>query len=361
MMKVLCVTAYSDKPETEMFIGLKKFGLDIWVACPSDAPHYQRLIEAGIPVIDIKICRRFDLSAVLILRRFLKANNIDILHLFNNRAVSNGILSSVKLPVKIVVYRGIVGNVSFLSPASWITYLHPKVNRIVCVAEAVRQYFLSMKFLWLRVPHEKVVTIYKGHSLNWYQNKPADLSEFNIPPEAFVVGCVANFRPRKGLHILIDSAKYLPVNAPIHFLLVGKMDDPSLVKQIEKSPFRNNIHLAGYRSDASAISAACHTVILPALRREGLPKVIIEAMAYGVPPIVTDSGGSPELVRGHKCGIVVPPGDSKEIARAIMRLYEYPDLRSEIGKHAKKQIESAFHIDKTIKKTIELYKDLLKE
>ena len=139
------------------------------------------------------------------------------------------------------------------------------------------------------------------------------------------------------------------------------MDAPGLVKQIEKSPFRNKIHLTGYRSDASVISAACHTVVLPALRREGLPKVIIEAMAYGVPPIVTDSGGSPELVRSYKCGIVVPPGDSKQIAWAIMRLYEYPELRSEIGKYAKKQIESAFRIDETIKKTIELYKDLLKE
>lgn len=358
-MKVLCVTGHSDRPETETFIGLQKRGVDIQVACPSSAPHYERITQAGIPVITLKPKGRADRTAVKCIRRLIVEKKIDLLHLFNNRAVSNGILASAKLPVKIIAYRGIVGNVSFLNPASWMTYLHPRVDRIVCVAEAVRRYFLDMKCLWLRVPSEKPVTIYKGHSLDWYHQEPADLSEFGIPQNAFVVGSTANFRPRKGIHILVEAMRFLPDTLPVHLLLIGHMKDTGLMKQINASPMHNRIHMAGYRSEAPALQAACHTIVLPALRREGLPKVIIEAMVYGIPPIVTDSGGSPELVEDGDSGIVVASGDSKAIAKAILRLAKDPALRIRMGKKARERIATHFRIEDTIQRTFDLYTDVL--
>jgi len=359
IMRVLCVTGHSDRPESETFIGLKKMGVDIQVACPSSAPHYQRIAQSGIPVTNLKPKGRADRKAIGCIRRLIVEKEIDLLHLFNNRAVSNGILAARKLPVKVIAYRGIVANVSFLNPASWMTYLHPKVDHIVCVAEAVRRYFLDMKCLWLRVPADKPVTIYKGHSLDWYQETPADLSEFGIPQNAFVVGSTANFRPRKGIHVLVEAMRFLPEALPIHLLLIGHMNDAGLLKQIEASPMQNRIHLAGYRADSPALQAACNTVILPALRREGLPKVVIEAMAYGIPPVVTDSGGSPELVEDGISGIVVTPGDSKAIAKAILCLVKDPILRATMGKKARERIATHFRIDDTIQQTLELYTGIL--
>jgi len=217
-----------------------------------------------------------------------------------------------------------------------------------------------MKFLWLHVEKTKPITIYKGHSLAWYQSKPTDLSEFGIPRKAFTVGCTANYRPRKGIHIFIEAARYLPKDMDIHFLLVGEMNSPKLMKQIQKSPFKERIHRTGFRSDAPEISAACDAVVLPALRREGLPKVIIEAMAYGVAPIVTDSGGSPELVEEGKSGFIVPSGNAKAIAEKIIQLYKDPDLCKQIGRNARARIETAFRIEDTIQKTHELYKKIIK-
>ncbi len=52
-MRVLCITHHSDRPEAETFIGLKKRGVDLEVLCPPDAPHYKRLTDAGVPVIDM--------------------------------------------------------------------------------------------------------------------------------------------------------------------------------------------------------------------------------------------------------------------------------------------------------------------
>ncbi|MCF8052304.1 MAG: glycosyltransferase family 4 protein [Desulfobacterales bacterium] len=360
-MKVLCVTGHSDRPEAETFIGLRKLGVDLQVFCPAEAPHYRRLAQAGVPVADLAPKGRFDRAVIARLRQTLIEEKIDVLHLFNNRAVSNGIMAAARLPVKIVVYRGIVGNVSFFNPASWMTYLHPRVDRIVCVAEAVRQYFLKMKLLWLHVPPDKPVTIYKGHHLAWYTAPPADLKQFGIPEGAFVVCCTANFRPRKGLRFLMEATHLLHEIDACHLLLIGKMNAASLSKQIGKSPMKDRIHLAGFRRDAPAVQAACDAAVLPAVKREGLPKVIIEAMAYGTVPIVTDSGGSPELIEDGISGLIVPPRDAFAIAGAVSYLYHHPERRNEMGRHARKRIQKDFRIEDTIERTLFLYRQLLAE
>jgi glycosyltransferase involved in cell wall biosynthesis len=357
-MRILCVTGHNDRPEAETIIGLKRLGIEISVLCPDSAPHYRRMIDAGIAVSHLKLKSRVDPNGINAIRRHILDAKIDILHLFNNRAVSNGILASIKLPVKIIAYRGTVGNVSFFDPGSWMTYLHPRVDRIICVSEAVRRFFLEMRCLWLRVPPAKPVTVYKGHDLAWYQEKPCRLSTLGIPDGAFVVGCTGRYRPHKGLHILVEAMRHLPERLPIHLLLIGDMEAPAFRKQIERSPAAPRIHLAGYRKDAPALQSACQAAILPALRREGLPKVIIEAMAYGVPPIVTDSGGSPELIEDGISGIVVPPGDPEAIAQAIIRLYENPEARKVMGQQARAHIGRCFRIEDTVRRTADVYRDI---
>jgi len=73
-------------------------------------------------------------------------------------------------------------------------------------------------------------------------------------------------------------------------------------------------HFLGHREDALAIVGACDATVLPAIKREGLPKTVIESMALGVVPIVTRTGGSPELLVDGESGLVVPPGDAAALA-----------------------------------------------
>jgi glycosyltransferase involved in cell wall biosynthesis len=361
-IRTLCVTSHSDRPETETFIGLHQAQIDIEVFCPPEAPHRHRLIEAGVPVHDFVLNGRFDQQGIATLRRRLKEKKPHILHLFNNKAASNGIRAAKGLPVKIICYRGIVGNINFYNPMSWMTYLHPRVDRIVCVAEAVRRYILSMNLFGVRVPERKVVTIYKGHDLSWYDAQPADLKHaFNIPDNAFVVGCVANLRPRKGIEVLIEATHHLPANANIHLLLVGHMESRSLQHRIAASPLCDTIHLTGFRRDAPSLIAACHLSVLASLRREGLPKTVIESMAYGVPPIVTDSGGSPELVVESESGLIIPPGDPRALARAITQLMEDEQLRRSCGRKARQRIADHFNIQTTIEQTHSLYESIQRE
>lgn len=359
-IKVLCITEDADRPTTATFVGLQAAGVDVTVMCPAQAERRQWLVEAGVRVLELPLRKRFDRKGVAALRAELERGRYDVLHLFSNKAVQSGLAASRGLPVKIVAYRGIVGNVSFVSPVSWLRFLNPRIDRIVCVANAVRDYFLQMRPAFLRVPAERLVTIYKGHSLDWYRAEPADLRGFGVPAGAFVVGCVANYRPRKGIEVLVDALALLPRDWSVHLLLVGGgMDAPALAKHIAASPAADRIHVLGYRRDAPSLTAACDAFVLPSIKREGLARSLIEAMAYGVAPVVTDCGGSPELVVDGRSGLVVPVRDPAAIAAALRKLHDDAPLRRALGSAARERIRDDFRIEATIAKTLALYRELV--
>ncbi len=358
-IKVLCVIEDADRSTVATFIGMHRAGIDLTVVCPRASKSNAELTEADVPILDIELRSRIDSAGTRQLRDELRRGQYDILHAFSNKGLQNGLMASRGTDIRIVAYRGIVGNVSFLDPISWKRFLNPRIDRIVCVADAVRNYFLQMRPAFLRLPAERLVTIYKGHSLDWYTDAPGDLTEFAIPPEAFVIGCVANVRPRKGIEFLVDAMAGLPKDWQPHLLLVGHMDAPSLDRRIAMSPVADRIHKTGYRVDAPSLSAACDVFVLPSIRREGLARALIEAMAYGVPPIVTDCGGSPELVVDGVSGFVVPVRDSRAIGDAIRRLHEDPALRERVGQAARRRIGEAFRIEDTIEQTIALYRTLV--
>jgi len=357
-MRVLAVTSHSDLPETHMFIGLTRAGVHLEVMCPDDAPHRQKLVDAGISVHSLHLKGRLDRNGARLIRQRLVEGNFHILHAFNNNAVSNGLRASKGLGIKFIAYRGIEANVSPLDPISWTTYLHPRVDKIICVADAIRRYLIGMRFLWWRFPADKAITIYKGHDLAWYRAPAVPRSTLGIPKDAFVVGCTANERPRKGLPYLIEAARLLPADADIHFLLIGNISGKETIQSITTSPVKDRIHLTGYRHDAPQVLASCNACILPALRREGLPKGIIEGMVYAVAPIVTNSGGSPELIEHGTSGLIIPPASSRAIADAILQLYEDRDRCRQIGIEAQQRIQRDFHASETVKKTLAVYQEL---
>ena len=100
---------------------------------------------------------------------------------------------------------------------------------------------------------------------------------------------------------------------------------------------------------------------MPSTKREGLARAIIEAMVYRVPPVVTNAGGSPELVVDGESGFVVPPRDAAAIAEAIAKLHGDADLRQRMGDAARERIATDFRNEDTVTKTIALYRELVPE
>jgi glycosyltransferase involved in cell wall biosynthesis len=358
-IRSLCVTQGGDRPTLAMFVGMREAGIDVRVVCPADNANFAVLERAGVPVLDIALAKNFDRDGRRRLREELVRGRYHIVHTFNSRALTNGLHAVRGLPVRVVAYRGIVGNQSFLDPMSWQRYLNPRIDRIVCVCDAIRRWFLEMKPAFLRMPASRPVTIYKGHRLEWYDEPPVDLGTAGIPEDAFTIGCTAAYRPRKGVEYLIEALERLPGDIPAHLVLIGNMDATRLTRRIERSPARDRIHRMGFKPNAPAWSGGCDVFCLPSVKREGLARAIIEAMAYGVPPVVTDSGGSPELVVDGESGFVVPIRDANALAAAFEKLYRDPALRERLGRAARERIRRDFDTAETVQRTVALYRELV--
>ncbi len=351
-------TLHNVRPEAEMVIGLKRQGLDIEVMTPADCEYAQRMAAAGIPIHDHLPRRKLSLESIRRIRTVLRSGGHRIAYLFNNPAIANGLQAARGLPVSIVTYRGQTGNLHRHDPFAYLTHLHPRVDRIVCVANAVRDDL--RRVLWRP---EKAVTIYKGHDIRWYAGIEAvDRKRLGIPPQHCLVVCVANNRPRKGVPVLLDAIERLPADVPLSLLLVGGgMDSPPMRARIAGSRLESRVRLFGHRDDVLGIVAAADIAVLPSLRREGLPKTVIEAMALGVPPIVTRSGGSAELVAEGRSGLIVPPGDVAALAAAIEQLARDPDTRRQMGAAARDKLIRDFNIEDSIQRHLALFRELMRE
>jgi glycosyltransferase involved in cell wall biosynthesis len=235
-----------------------------------------------------------------------------------------------------------------------MTFLHPRLERIICVSDAVRTSLCAVG-----IAAHKLQRIYKGHDPAWYcAVAPVALSEFSIPPGAFVVCCVANMRELKGVDTLIEAFASIPADLPIHLLLVGEVRDPNVRERAARVD-AHRIHFAGYRADASAIVSSATLNVLLSRRREGLPKGIIEGMAQSVPAIVSAVGGMPELVRDGIDGVVVAPERPEAVAKAILRFFHDEPFLMRARTAARERIERDFHISATIEQTAAVYQELV--
>jgi glycosyltransferase involved in cell wall biosynthesis len=265
------------------------------------------------------------------------------------------------LPIRILSYRGVIGNISLFDPIAWLTHLNPRIDRVICNSRAVCQYFLNMKLGGFRLPPQKFTTIYKGHDPAWYETPPADLSQFGIPTGAFTVCCVANYRPNKGTQILLEAARWLPEEENIHFLLVGHLDNRKFLKEMAEYPWREKFHLTGFRNDVQALMAASDILVQPTLWRESFPRSVVEGMSLGVPPVVSSVGGNPELVEDEVSGLVFQQGNPRELAEKIWELKEDPEKRRKMGLQARDRIRTRFNVRITVEKTLKLYRQRASE
>ena len=353
-MRILVIGTTVDKPEAHILQGLQRRGVSVhFMGTP--LPEHQELLEKeGITITPYAFSNRFDLKGIRLIRSVVRDFNIDLVYALSNRGLSCSILGLIGNPVPIVTYRGTVGHLSWFDPSSWLTFLNPRVKKILCVSQAVASYLRD-----IGVKDEKIMTVYKGHDVSWYQSTPPPRASLGIPDDAFVVGCTAVMRPVKGVDVLIEAVRSLLSELPnLHLLLIGSVKDPVIEKMIATFPDPSRIHLTGYRNDATRLATLCDATVMASKTREGFPKSIIESMSQGVPAIVTEVGGMPELVGLGTAGVMVPPSDVAALATAIRSLYNAPDYAKELGRLGQQRIKEVFNVATTIELTHQIFADV---
>jgi glycosyltransferase involved in cell wall biosynthesis len=195
-----------------------------------------------------------------------------------------------------------------------------------------------------------------------------DLQKYQPTPEPEglpVVLFAARLIWEKGIGVFIDAARLLHAqNVEARFLVAGGVDhgSSSAVSELQMRAWEAECAITwlGARRDMAHVIAGCNLFCLPTYR-EGLPKVLLEAMACGRACVATDVPGCREAIRDGDNGLLVPARDAEALARAIRHLLERPELRRKMGIRGRERAEMEFAREKVNAETLEVFQALLRE
>ena len=229
---------------------------------------------------------------------------------------------------------------------------------VVSVSEDLRCFFC--RATWTSPGRVRV--IYNGVDPDAWggEGAPEVRRLLGIPTDAAVVGTVGSLYPVKGHAYLIRAARLILERRPnVHFVLVGGGPlEGDLRAQAEALGIRKQVHLVGHREDVRRLLGAMDIFALPSLS-EGLPLALLQAMAAGKTPVVTEVGGVPEVVRDGETGFAVPPANPEALADGVIRLLESPSVAARIGACARQCIRERFSLQAMVAAYRDVYRTAL--
>jgi glycosyltransferase involved in cell wall biosynthesis len=180
-----------------------------------------------------------------------------------------------------------------------------------------------------------------------------------IPGDSFVVGIAARLECIKRHDLFVATAKHLAERIPkSNFVIAGGgRHKESLQQLILESGLAGHIILLGERNDVYDVLRAMD-ILLICSDHEGIPMVMLEAMALGVAVVAREVGGMPEVIRHGVNGILVPSNSPEELSQACMSIYENPRLRASLTQAACEEIRQRYSADKHARTIVELYQSM---
>jgi sugar transferase (PEP-CTERM/EpsH1 system associated) len=213
-------------------------------------------------------------------------------------------------------------------------------------------------------PAHRIDVIHNGVDTKRFRpDKEAGLrfrQELGISEEEFCVGCVGRLNRIKDYPTLLRAAESLSVlHGAWRLLIAGGGEERSNLEELVRSTpaLEGRVHFLGATSRITEFLNAIDVYALPSIC-EGISNSLLEAMASGLPAIVSDTGGNPEVVVDRESGLLFPVGDSRRLAEHLVELYRGPELRQRFGQQAIRRVKEEFALDSMVRKYEEMYQGL---
>jgi glycosyltransferase involved in cell wall biosynthesis len=343
----------AEKALYELATRLDRRRFEPMVACLAGrGPLFDRLKEKGIEVIPIDMRGWWDLAGWLRLRRTLRANRPHVLHTFLFHANLVGGLVSIRSGIerKIASIRVEEPRRGHL----WLECLTQGLTDVfTCVSESARQYTHRRA----HVPLHKLVVVPNGVDPSECDAPVmAPPSEWRLPEEAPVVAFIGRLERQKNPLLLLRAAARVVRETPetiFAFAGTGRLEARCRA-EADRLGLAQSVRWLGWLPDIRPLLARMDLIALPSAW-EGMPNVILEAMACGKPAVATDVGGCAELIVEGRTGFLVPPGDEAALAERILRVLRDASLRRRLGAAARQRVDSEFSIAAMVEKNETLY------
>jgi len=316
----------------------------------------QELKKEGVPVIELGLRSKIDFRVVLGLRKLWGETRPDLVHTHLFHAGIMGRLVAHWMGIRPVIVHQHGAEQARTNLRTWTDrFTTGSVTCYVVTCQAVADILAFRE----RIEASRIKIIYNGLEIQ-------NVSELNLPTDwpvssaIPVIGCVGRLSLEKGQDILIQAMGKLNENGiQAHLVLLGEgQARTTLENQVNELNLSGQVHLLGARRDIPAWLSHFQIFTLPS-RWEGISMALLEAMAAGVPVIATHVGGTPEVIRDHESGILVPPGEPAALAEALQHLLTDADLRHRLSEGARQRVREYFSIDRTVLQIDQLYKGLL--
>jgi glycosyltransferase involved in cell wall biosynthesis len=186
-------------------------------------------------------------------------------------------------------------------------------------------------------------------------DKPQKKIELGLCPSDKIVGIVAGFKPPKGLNHFLEVARRVVNRRPeIKFLMIGDGElRPQLEAEVNRLQLDSAVRMLGWRRDIPDLLQLLDVFVLTS-HWEGLPRVLLEAMAAGVPIVATDVDGIGEVVQTEENGYLVGPGDTTKMAERVLELLGNEELCFRMGQKSQSMVKP-FSAQKMVEDYTHLY------
>ena len=336
--------------------GLNKEGItDIQVVISNDNVAYKELYEttAKITIIDRKNKGMNQVQTAKALYNLLKGFHPDIVQAWG--LMSAGVVLMVKPWLKFKFVGSYVAD--NYSPNGINSFINWMCNRL-CIKIISNS---KAGFPAYHTPASKSVLIYNGFNELRYNNtidKQQKKEELDIKTK-YVVAMVASFWRTKDWQCYIDTAKQIiSKRSDITFLAVGKGPQWDYYNNQIKEEERLLIRMMGRRDDVDEIYQICDLTVLCSYNGEGVSNSIMESMAWGVPVMATNGGGTPEIIENRINGRLIDIQTPESVGKMITELLDSPQMLCQMKRNAELTVKNKFLLQRMSNEYMNLYKYL---
>ncbi len=285
--------------------------------------------ERGVTVEIIPCDGRLDWKAVRAIRRCVQTHRIDLIHTHGYKANFFGWVARRKLGIPVVA------TIHIWSERNAYLHFYTILDRLILrwfdKAVGVSKEIVNL----LRragIAPEKIDKVSNGIHVEMFEGAPPTLAEEIGKKDRVLLGMVSRLLPEKGVvHYVRAAQQVLAVCPQAFFVLVGDgPEGPKLKALVRELGIENSVLFAGRRSDMPSVYASLDIFVLPSLN-EGMPLVILEAMAAKRAVIATRIAGIPEIIQHEKTGLLIEPGDITPLRDSIVRLISDRELRDRLA------------------------------
>jgi glycosyltransferase involved in cell wall biosynthesis len=234
----------------------------------------------------------------------------------------------------------------------------PRYERVICVSKDLEEECLK-----LPVPAERCVLIENGIDLAEYSRTRTIVEArqmLGIPTGRFVIGAIGRLSAEKGFDLLIRAVDRLArAGLDLELLIAGEGDEePRLRALASELGCGERVRLLGFQASVKELYQAFDVFVLSSLR-EGLPNVLLEAMALEVPVLATRIAGVPRLIDDGSNGLLIEPGSVDELTRSLERLLRDGEVRRRLAQAGRETIAARYSFPARMQKIQVLYDELL--